>query len=414
VVTSAVTIAVVTVRGPGKYEMTDKAAAEVLVGQAHDAASSGEWDRAYELFLEADACSRLGVSDLPGFADVAYATGHINVTLTAWERAYGLSAREGDRVEAAGAAVRVALHLLFDTALMAPVRGWVKRAERLLEGMDETPIHAWLAVAQNYERLLSGDFQGAREWARRAIDIGARLDPCAAAMGRVAEARSLILAGEVAEGLALLNEAGVATTSGELDPLLTGVVYCELVCALQAVGQYGLAEEWTEAMERWHHGQPVGSIHGRCRVHRAEILRLRGSSIEAEKEALLACEELRPYLRRELGWPLTELGRIRLQLGDIQGAEEAFLAAHEAGWDPQPGLALVHLAQGNVALAVESIRDALESSLEHPLEGVASEHGTPSGAPPRGPGRDRGRVRQFRAGPSRSRRARAHCRCVRK
>jgi len=113
-------------------------------------------------------------------------------------------------------------------------------------------------------------------------------------------------------------------------------------------------------MERWHQGQPVGSLHGRCRVHRAEILRLRGSCAEAEQEALLACEELRPYLRRELGWPLTELGRIRLRRGDIQGAEEAFLEAHRAGWDPQPGLALVHLAHGHVARAAASIRDALD------------------------------------------------------
>jgi tetratricopeptide (TPR) repeat protein len=232
--------------------------------------------------------------------------------------------------------------------------------------LDETPVHAWLAVALNYERLLSGDFQSARDWARRAIDIGVRLDPGAAAMGRVAEARSLILEGKVAHGLGLLNEAAVATVSGELDPLLTGVVYCELVCALQALGQYDLAEEWTEAMEHWHHGQPVGSIHGRCRIHRAEILRLRGSFSEAEKEVLLACEELRPYLRRELGWPLAELGRIRLRIGDISGAEEALLAAHASGWDPQPGLALVQLAQGNVASAAESIRDALAHPLNVP------------------------------------------------
>lgn len=110
----------------------------------------------------------------------------------------------------------------------------------------------------------------------------------------------------------------------------------------------------------------MGSIHGRCRVHRAEILRLRGSSDEAEREALLACEELRPYLRREFGWPLTELGRIRLRKGDIEGAEQAFVEAHQAGWDPQPGLALVFLARGDVARASASIRDALEHPLRTP------------------------------------------------
>ena len=111
--------------------------------------------------------------------------------------------------------------------------------------------------------------------------------------------------------------------SGDLDPISTGVVYCEVVCALQGLAQYDLAEEWTEAMDRWRQGQPVGSIHGRCRVHRAEILRSEGACAEAEDEALAACEELRPYLRREFGWPLTELGRIRFRQGDVEGAEQA-------------------------------------------------------------------------------------------
>ena len=331
--------------------------------RAHRASIKGDWQRAYELFIEADASTPLTGPDLPLLAGVAYAAGHLDVTIEAWERAHAAGVQAGDRVAAAGAAVRVAMHLLFDTALLAPVRGWLTRAERLLDGYAETPVHAWLGVVRSYERLLSGDFDAALQWARRAIDVGAGRDPAAAALGRVAEARSLILQGDVTRGLELLNEAAVATVSGEIDPLSTGVVYCELVCALQALGQYDLAEQWTEAMERWHQGQPVGSLHGRCRVHRAEILRLRGSCAEAEQEALLACEELRPYLRRELGWPLTELGRIRLRKGDIEGAEEAFLAAHRAGWDPQPGLALVHLAHGDVARAAGSIRDALD----HPV-----------------------------------------------
>jgi hypothetical protein len=119
-------------------------------------------------------------------------------------------------------------------------------------------------------------------------------------------------------------------------------------------------------MERWCKTNAVGSLHGRCRVHRAEILRLRGSYDEAETEALGACEELRPYLRRELGWPLSELARIRLRKGDVEGAEQALLAAHHAGWNPQPGLALVRLAQGDEAAAVASIREALERPIRVP------------------------------------------------
>src|SRR5687767_6759348 len=334
--------------------------------QARDAVARGAWQQAYDLLVEADKKSPLGAADLALLADMAYAAGHLDVTIASWERAYAQSMTAGDRLAAAGAAVKVALHLLFDTALMAPVRGWARRCEQLLDGQDETPVHAWLAVVRNYERLLSGDFEEARKWARRAIDSGTRHAPAAAAIGRVAEARGLILDGDVTRGLGLLDEAGTAAVSGELDPLSTGIVYCEVVCALQALAQYDLADEWTEAMERWRHGQPVGSIHGRCRVHRAEILRLRGSCVEAEQEALEACAELRPYLRREFGWPLTELGRIRLRRGDLDGAEEAFLSAQQAGWDPQPGLAQVRLARGDVALAAALIRDALDHPLNVP------------------------------------------------
>ncbi len=297
-----------------------------LLERARSAEALGDRHEAYELLMEADAAGLLSAGDLPHLADTAYAAGHLDVTIEVWERAHAACVRSGDVVAAAGAAARVAMHLLFDTALTAPVRGWLTRAERLLGDHEPTPAHAWIAVLRSYERLLVGDLGGTRHWASRAIEIGSTTSTlAAAAIGRVAEARALILQGEIPQGLMLLNEAGVAAVSGELDPLSTGVVYCELVCALQGLAQYDLAEEWTEAMERWRPAGAIGSVHGRCRVHRAEILRLRGSCDEAEKEALLACDELRPYLRRELGWPLCELGRIRLLKGDIEGAEEAFL-----------------------------------------------------------------------------------------
>jgi hypothetical protein len=233
--------------------------------------------------------------------EVAYAAGQLNVTIEAWERAHAACVQAGDQVAAADAAVRVAMHLLFDTALMAPVRGWLARAERLLEAQGETPAHAWFAVVRTYERMLTGDVPGARPWARRAIEVGSRCDPAAGAIGRVAEARLLILDGDVPQGLALLEEAGVATVSGDLDPFSTGVVYCELVCALQGLAHYDLAEEWTEAMERWSETNAIGSLHGRCRVHRAEILRLRGSCNEAERQALVACENCAPICNASWG-----------------------------------------------------------------------------------------------------------------
>ena len=328
--------------------------------RAREAAAGGDWETGYELLMNADSDGLLGAADLPLLAEVAYAAGHLDVTIEAWERAHARCVAAGDPVAAAGAAVRVAMHLLLDTALMAPVRGWLARAEHLLEGQQDTPAHAWLAVVRTYERMLIGDVQEARKWSERAIEVGSKRDAAACAVGRVAGARLRILDGDVAQGLALLDEVGVAAVSGDLDALSTGLVYCELVCALQGLAQYDVAEEWTDAMERWCRTNAIGSLHGRCRVHRAEILRLRGECDDAEREALVACEELRPYLRREMGWPLSELGLIRLRKGDLDGAEEVLLAAHRIGWEPQPGLALVSLARGDVAVAAAAIRDALE------------------------------------------------------
>jgi len=332
---------------------------ENALGLAHAAAAGGEWQRAFELFTQADLEGLVTLVDLPVLANAAYGAGHLDATIETWERAHIEALEHREQIMAAAAAVRVAMHLLFDTALMAPVRGWLARAEQLLDEDGATPAHAWLAVVRNYERMLTGDIESARFWARRAIEVGSTCDPAAAAIGTVAEARLRVLDGDVAIGMAMLDEAGVAAVSGELDPMSTGVVYCELVCALQGLAQYDRAEEWTAAMERWSRTHAIGSLHGRCRVHRAEILRLRGRCDEAEEEAAAACDELRPYLRRELGWPLSELGRIRLHKGDVDGAEEALIAADRLGWQAHPGLALVWLIRGDATSAVTALRDAL-------------------------------------------------------
>jgi tetratricopeptide (TPR) repeat protein len=332
----------------------------VSIARAQEAVAAGDWDTAYELLLDADVAGAVGLGELPLFATVAYASGHFDAAIDAWERAHAEALRQGDELTAAGAATRVAMHLLFDTALMAPVRGWLARAERLLDGREPTPVHAWFAIVRSYERLLSGDADGASPWAQRALELGAQFDAAAAAIGRVATARCAILRGDVRAGVSALEEAAVAIMSRELEPIATGVVYCEVVCALQSIAHYELAEEWTRAMDRWAGAKAIGSLHGRCRVHRAEILRLRGECADAEHEALAACEEMRPYVRRELGWPLTELGRIRFERGDVAGAELAFLDARDRGWDPQPGLALVHFAQGKTALAASELRAALD------------------------------------------------------
>jgi hypothetical protein len=300
-------------------------------------------------------------------AQAAYGTGDLEGTLAAYGDLYHLHLEDQRPHEAAFAAVMVGMYLMMDTGLMATVRAWLSRAERLVEDAPDSPVWAWLAAVRTYERLMCGDMPGTGEWARRAMDGGERhgLAP-PSIIGQVALARVRIHDGELDEGLSALDDVAVALSSGHLDPLTTGQMWCELICAMQWIGQHDRAEEWTEAMERWRQGAAFGGLHGRCRVHQAEIMRLRGPCDAAEQEALLACEELRPWMRREFGWPLTELGNTRLRKGDFAGAEEAFLAAHQNAWLPQPGLALLRLAQGRVDDALSMIENALASPFDIP------------------------------------------------
>ncbi|HEX9767239.1 MAG TPA: hypothetical protein VGA36_10785 [Nitriliruptorales bacterium] len=334
---------------------------------AHAAVAEGDWPAA----LSALRLLPQGDPDphrLELLAAASYGTGDLEATITAWEEVHALHLRHGELVPAARAATMVALYLMMDTGLMAPVRGWLGRVDRLLADQDETPVHAMSAMLRAYERLMSGDLALTGSWAGRAVELGDRHEVVpASALGRVATARVRIFDGDVAAGIELLDEVAVMLMSGEVDPLTTGMVYCELICAMQGLGEYDRADEWTRAMDsRRGGGSFFGGINGRCRIHRAEMLRLRGHCAEAEEEALQACEELRPWLRREFGWPLTELGTIRLRRGDLAGADEAFRAAHTNGWDPQPGLAMLRLAQGDVTAARSLIGDALERPVQVP------------------------------------------------
>ena len=333
----------------------------VVDAGAGAALARGEWAEALAALRGLGAQRRLTPVELDMLARAAYGAGELELAIGSWEGLYADRQAAGEDAAAAAAAATIAMYLMMDTGLMAPVRGWLARADSLCAGSAESPTSALVAMARTYERFMCGDMVHARTWAQVAVDAGRRQGvPLAVALGRVATARIVILDGGVEQGLELLDEAAVSVVSGELDPLGAGMVYCELICAMQGLAQYDRAEQWTEAMDRWRANTAYGGINGRCRVHRAEILRLRGSCAEAEREALEACRELRPWMRREFGWPLTELGVIRLRKGDLAGAEAAFLDAHGHGWEPQPGLALLRLAQGDVAAARALIDDALE------------------------------------------------------
>lgn len=337
------------------------------LGAARAAVHQGRWDEALATLARSGDLTD-SAEGLELLATAEYGAGGHESAVDAWERLYALHLRLGEPVAAGRAGAMAAMFILMDSGLMAPVRGWLARVDRLLTDAPEGPVHALVAMTRTYERFISGDLEAARQWAGRAIDLGTRHDVLPAqVLGRTAAARIQLFDGEVAEGLDALDALATLLLSGEVDPLTCGMMMCELVCAAQGLAQYDKAEEWTAAYEALGPGGGhFGSMGGRCRLHRAQIQRLRGDVAGAEIEATRACDELRPWLRREFGWPLSELGAIRLRRGDLAGAEQAFVAAHACGWEPQPGLAQVRFLQGQVDAAVTLINEALERPLRIP------------------------------------------------
>jgi hypothetical protein len=303
-------------------------------------------------------------------AQAAYGAGAFDDAIGAWEQLHSHHRARHEQVPAARAAAMTAMFLLIDSGLMSAVRGWLRRAERMLYGGPTTPVHALVAAVRTYERFMCGDMAGAAEQAATAIELGERFDVVpAVVIGRTATGRIAVLHGDVEGGLDQLDEVAALLMSGDVDALTTGMMYCELICAAQGLARPDRAREWTDAMERWCPERAFGGLRGRCRVHRAELLRISGPGEAAEREALQACAELRPWMRREFGWPLVELGSARLWRGDLAGAEEAFVAANDHGWPPHPGLALVRLEQGDVACAAELIAMAIA----HPVDAPSKE-----------------------------------------
>ena len=194
-------------------------------------------------------------------------------------------------------------------------------------------------------------------------DIGRRFaDPTLMALAVYFEGRALIKQARVREGLTLLDEAMVAALSDRLRPMWTGAIYSGLMDACNELRDTRRAAEWTEATRSWVAPLPLTSLYpGICRVHRAQVLQTQGSWEQAEEEALGACRDMLGVDVFVVADGHYEVGEVRRLRGDLAGAEEAYLRAHEYGRDPQPGLALLRLAQGRVEAASSSIAAAIAS-----------------------------------------------------
>jgi class 3 adenylate cyclase len=336
--------------------------ADQALQEAREAFERHAWRAAHDSFLRADAAVPLAPEDLERLGEAAWWTGRLADVIAAVERAYSGYLAAGHRADAARAALRLAAEFGHKQE-HAVSAGWLRRAERLLAGEPESRAQAELSRAHFNHALKRAEFDAALEHARRTYAMAERLgDVDLMAMGLHDQGQVLVARGDVGEGMALIDEATVAAVNGELGAYATAVVYCNTINACRDLADYGRAGEWTDAAKRWCERQAIAGFPGMCRVRRAEIVRLRGAWPEAEQQARLATSELSGFYLDYAAEGFYQLGEIRLRVGDLEAAEEYFRQAREMGRDPQPGLALLRLAEGRAEAGAAMLRRALDES----------------------------------------------------
>lgn len=328
-----------------------------------EALEQGRWSDAFEGYTREDRRRTLGPKELEHLALAAYLTANDEACATAWTRAHQgwVSAEE------AGRAARCAFwHAagLFFRGDIAPAMGWIARGARILEedGGDHAEVGLHL-VLTNLPVLYGGDPEAAIPTFTKAVEVAERhADADVTVIARLALGQALVLARPSSpDGMALLDEVMVAVTSGEVFPIAAGIAYCAVIASCRDCFDLRRAREWTKALSAWCEDQPdLVPFRGNCLVHRCEIMQLEGDWPTALAEAERACRQLsQPRQWDSLGAAQYQLAEIRRLRGDFEQAERAYRLANDAGRIPQPGMSLLHLAQGRTADAAAAIRLAL-------------------------------------------------------
>lgn len=333
---------------------------------ARTALKKHAWDDAFAVLKRIDTTTGLDAAGLEALADASWWTARPDENLAARERAYTAFLAGGGKRHAAMAALWLARDYGAKGA-SAVAQAWLERAEKLVAGDEDSTVFGYLLFIRTFIGLVA-DPQEALEIGRRVTALGDRHgDRDLSAYGLMIEAVALIGTGETAKGLAIFDRATVAAVADEVHPWTTGLIYCATIAACRDIGDFRRAADWTEATSRWCERQSINGFPGICRVHRAEILDLRGSWAQAEQEARHACDELQRYqIGPILAQAFYEIGMIRLRMGDLPAAESAFRQAHGMGMTPEPGLSLVRLAEGDAAAAMTSLRRALANEGSRP------------------------------------------------
>lgn len=332
------------------------------IERGREAFADDAWGDAFVLLSAAAGDSPLEIDDLERQAAAAYLIGRADESVELWTTAHQDCAQRADIARAARSAFWLAFVLL-NRGELARGGGWVDRAQRLLDdGEMDCVEHGYLHYCTALRSVFEGEIVAAQAGFSEAVKIGGRFnDPQLSTLARIGEGRCFIYLGEIAKGVSLLDEAMVAVGAREVSPIAAGDAYCTVIDGCHELFDVRRAQEWTTALSRWCDAQPQLVLYrGLCLVHRAEIMQLHGEWSDAMDELEGALVRLAdPVGTPELGAAFYLRGDLHRVRGEFEESAQAYREANELGREPQPGLALLRLAQGHVETAMAAIRRVL-------------------------------------------------------
>lgn len=328
--------------------------------RARKAFEQGDWNLSLSTFSEADHIEALSAPDLERVAWCFLNLGRPGDAIPWLERTAAAHSLASDSVGAARAAVLLCqVHLEGRRATIA--HGWRQRAKSLLAGVGPCREVAQFEWVTGRLALADGDFENALQHAETALSMARAIDdPDLEAVALIYLGHVCIARGEVQRGLALHDEAGAAVLGGQVAPWFAGLVYCGLIYICQNRGDWPRAAQWTEAFGRWSERSPTTIFPAVCRLHRAEVLALRGELATAHVELTEVKNELEISAPWAVGDAERLYGEVLRAHGDLNGAEQAYRRAQVVGWDSCPGWAELLIERNDSAAAVRALEKAVE------------------------------------------------------
>lgn len=339
-----------------------------VLDRAREAYGRCDWTAAREGFGAVAERGTLSVDDLASLAESAWWLGLNDEALAGYEEVYRRYVSDDRRPEAAKMALGTGF-LWFLRGERSIGGGWVSRGRRLLDELPDCVEKGYGLAMDIDDAVAAGRFDAAIATAKEVQAVATRFgDANLAAAGMVGEGMAMVRRGEVRAGLALLDEAMLPVAAGEVSPDWAGNLYCQLMGICHELADIPRARVWTEATERWcDRFTSAVMFAGVCRMHRAQLLQIQGDWDRAEDEARQVCHDLADMNMFAVAESHYQIGEIRRLRHDLPGAENAYRTAHEMGREPQPGLALLRMAQARVDAATASIRGALVSHSKGPF-----------------------------------------------